>query len=229
MHARKRRLWIIGLIVVVVSLALVALAGHYDLRARMDRVVEWVRDAGPVPFFTAMTLLPIVGFPLSAFTLTAGPVFGPTMGIATVVLCSILTIAINVAVSYWLAARALRPVAEWIVQRLGFQLPEIQPHAAFLAIVILRIVPLTPFCIQSIILGLARVPFGAYMLVSVVVPSAYATAVILLGDALMRGDRWAIAGAAALFVLVGVILHVMRKRFRGSAASLRVTRDSQDV
>ena len=113
------------------------------------------------------------------------------------------------------------------MRRLGYRLPEIQPHAAWLAIVILRTVPVTPFCLQSIILGLARVPFGAYMLVSVVVPSAYATAMILLGDALMRGDRWAIAGAGALFVIVGTILHVMRKRFRGSAASLHVTQDKE--
>ena len=104
MHARKRQLWIIGIVFVVIGALLFALAAHYDLRERMDRVVELVRDAGPVPFFTAMTLLPIVGFPLSPFTLTAGPVFGPTMGVTTVVLCAILTIAINVAVSYWLAS-----------------------------------------------------------------------------------------------------------------------------
>jgi uncharacterized membrane protein YdjX (TVP38/TMEM64 family) len=191
----------------------------------MDRVVAAVRESGPIPFFTAMTLLPAVGFPLSAFTLVAGPVFGPTMGVGVVVLCGILAIAINVALSYWLASRALRPVAEWVVRRLGYRLPEIQPRAAWLAIVILRTVPVTPFCVQSIILGLARVPFGPYMLVSVVVPSVYATAMILLGDALMRGDRWAIAGAGVMFVVVGVILHIMRKRYRGAAESLRVTEE----
>ena len=227
MLARERKLWIVGLMVVAIGVGLLALAGHFDLRARMDRVVEWVRDAGPVPFFTAMTLLPAVGFPLSAFTLVAGPVFGPTLGVEVVVGLAILGITINVAMTYWLAARALRPVAEWVVRRLGYRMPVIQPHAAWLAIVILRTVPITPFCVQSILLGLARVPFGAYMIVSIVVPSAYATAMILLGDALMRGDRWAIAGAGGLFIIVGVILHIMRKRFRASAAALRVTADEK--
>ena len=225
MRVRKRKLWILGLTVVLLGGVLLALAGHFEVRARMDQVVEYVRDAGPIPFFTAMTLLPAVGFPLSAFTLVAGPVFGPTMGVGFVVLCGVLAIAMNVALSYWLAARALRPVAEWVVRKLGYRLPEIQPHAAWLAIIVLRTVPVTPFCVQSIILGLARVPFGPYMLVSVVVPSIYATAMILLGDALMRGDRWAIAGAAAVFVVVGVVLHIMRKRYRGAAASLQVTED----
>ena len=223
MRVRKRQLWILAIFLVLVGALLFVLAGHFEVRARMDRVVEAVRDAGPIPFFTAMTLLPIVGFPLSAFTLVAGPVFGPTMGVTAVVLCAIGTITVNVALTYWLASRGLRPVAEWVVRRLGYRLPEIQPHAAWLAIVILRTVPLTPFCVQGILLGLARVPFGAYMLVSIIVPSAYATAMILLGDALMRGDRWAIGGAAVLFVIVGVILHIMRKRYRGAAASLGVT------
>ena len=225
MHVRKRKLWIVGLTLVLLGGALFALAGHFEIRAWMDQVVEYVRDAGAIPFFTAMTLLPAVGFPLSAFTLVAGPVFGPTMGVGFVVLCGVLAIAINVALSYWLAARALRPVAEWVVRKLGYRLPEIQPHAAWLAIIVLRTVPVTPFCVQSIILGLARVPFGPYMLVSVVVPSIYATAMILLGDALMRGDRWAIAGAAAIFVVVGAVLHIIRKRYRAAAASLQVTED----
>ncbi|MGH7944092.1 MAG: TVP38/TMEM64 family protein [Opitutaceae bacterium] len=228
MHAHKRRLWALGVAIVAIAALLFVAAGRFEVRARMNEVVETVRDAGPVPFFTAMTLLPTVGFPLSPFTLAAGPVFGPTMGVGWVVLCGIGAITLNVALTYWLAARALRPVAEWAVRRLGYRLPAVQPHAAWLAIIILRTVPVTPFCVQSILLGLARVPFGPYMLVSIVVPSAYATALILLGDSLMRGDRWAIAGAVALFVAVGVILHVMRKRFGKAAASLRVTHDVEN-
>jgi uncharacterized membrane protein YdjX (TVP38/TMEM64 family) len=221
--AQKRQLWIISFAIIAMGVALFIIGGHFEVRARMDRVVAWVRDAGPVPFFTAMTVLPMVGFPLSGFTLVAGPVFGPTMGVGLVVLCGILAITINVAVTYWLAARALRPVAVWVVQRLGYRMPEIPRDAAWLAIIVLRTVPVTPFSLQGVLLGLARVPFGPYMLVSVIVPSTYATAMIVLGDALMRGDRWAMAGAGALFIVVGVILHFMRKRLRPRAPSLRVT------
>jgi uncharacterized membrane protein YdjX (TVP38/TMEM64 family) len=170
-----------------------------------------------------MALLPAAGFPLSAFAVAAGPVFGPTMGLGLVVLCAILAITFNVALSYWLAARAMRPVAEWVVRKFGYGIPAVQPRAAWLAIVILRTIPVTPFCLQSILLGLARVPFGAYMLVSIVVPSAYAMAMITLGDALMRGDRWAMAAAGGLFVAVGIVLHVMRKRLQSRPLPVPVT------
>ena len=211
----------------VVAVLLIFAWRHFELRAWMERVVTTVRDAGPVPFFGAMAMLPTFGFPLSPFTLAAGPVFGPLLGVGWVVVCALLAISCNVAWSYWLAARALRPLAEWAVQRLGYRMPVVEPRAAWLAIIVLRTVPVTPFCVQSILLGLARVPFGPYLLVSILIPGAYATAIILLGDALMRGDRWAMAGAGALFVVVGVILHVMRKRFRGAAASFRVKADAE--
>jgi uncharacterized membrane protein YdjX (TVP38/TMEM64 family) len=213
-RAQKIRLLRLGVIVGIILVAGIVLWRHFEVRAQMDRVVEMLRAAGPVPFFVAMALLPAVGFPLSAFTLVAGPVFGPTMGIGAVILCAILAVTFNVALMYWVAARALRPTVSRLVQWLGYRLPEeIQPRTAWPAILVLRLVP-SPFCVQSVLLGLARVPFGPYMLVSIIVPSAYATAVITMGDALMRGDRWAMVGAGALFIIVGIVLHVLRKRFQ---------------
>jgi uncharacterized membrane protein YdjX (TVP38/TMEM64 family) len=222
-RVRKRHWVMLGVSVAVIAAAAVLLADRYDLRVHMARVVQMVRDAGPVPFFTAMALLPAVGFPLSGFTLVAAPVFAPTIGLGMVVVCALVAITANVALSYWLASSAMRPVAEWVVRKLGYRLPVVDAKTAWMAILVLRIVPLTPFSLQGILLGLARVPFGPYMLVSVTIPSVYAVAVITLGDALMRGDPWAIGGAAVLFVVIGVVLHILRKRFQAdSAAALKV-------
>src|SRR5687767_698798 len=185
MRPRKSKLIIVAIVAAVLVAAMIVLASHYDLRAQMARVVDAIREKGPLPFFTAMALLPAVGFPMSAFTLVAGPVFGPTMGVAAVVGCGILAITVNVAFSYWISAQALHPIVSRFVRWLGYPLPEIQPHSAVTAIFVIRVVPVTPFFLQSILLGLARVPFGAYMLVSVLVPSAYAAAMIVLGDGLM--------------------------------------------
>ncbi len=211
--------WILGVTVAVISVVTVLLAGRYDVRGHMSRIVQTVRDAGPLPFFAAMAVLPAVGFPLSLFTLAAAPVFAPTMGLGWVVVCAVAAIAANVALSYWLASSAMRPAAEWVVRRFGYELPVVQAKSAWMVILVLRIVPLTPFSLQGVLLGLARVPFGPYMLVSIVVPSVYAISVITLGDALMRGDPWAIAGAAVLFIVIGTVLHFVRKRFQADAAA----------
>ncbi len=202
----------LGLAVVVAGVAV--LLRHTDLGAQADRCVAVFREAGPLAFFTAMALLPAAGFPLAPFTLVAGPVFGPVIGVGNVILCTLLAVTVNVAISYWIASRALRPlVCRWVTW-LGYTMPEVQPHAAWTVILLVRIVPGPPFFLQSYLLGLARVPFGVYMLVSTVVPAAYLTGTILFSEALARGDRWAMAKAALLFFVAGGILHQLRRRFR---------------
>ncbi|MDB6094442.1 MAG: associated Golgi protein [Verrucomicrobia bacterium] len=180
----------------------------------IDRSVAFFREAGPLPFFIAMTCLPIIGFPLSPFTVVAGPVFGPVMGVGMVILCSIVAVTINVAISYWVASRALRPLISRLIKRLGYELPVIEPGTAWTIILLVRIVPGPPFPLQSYVLGLARAPFGPYMLVSTVVPAAYLVAMILFGDALMRGDRSAMIGAGVFFLVAGAVLHQLRRRFK---------------
>lgn len=204
----------LGLVVVVLAVGAWLAMRHVDFAAQAARCVTFFREAGPAAFFMAMALLPVVGFPLSPFTLAAGPVFGPVMGLGNVILCTLLAVTVNVALSYWIAARALRPLVSYWVKRLGYTLPEVQPHAAWPVILLVRIVPGPPFFLQSYLLGLARVPFGIYMLVSTVVPAAYLTATIVLGDALMRGDKWAMAEAGLLFFVAGGVLHQLRRRIK---------------
>jgi uncharacterized membrane protein YdjX (TVP38/TMEM64 family) len=203
---------VLALAVLAVGLGLAA--RHADLGAQANRGVAFFREAGPLAFFLAMAFLPVLGFPLAPFTLVAGPVFGPVIGLGNVILCTLLAVTVNVAISYWIASRALRPLVSRGVRWLGYTLPEVQPAAAWTVILLVRIVPGPPFFLQSYLLGLARVPFGVYMLVSTVVPAAYLTGTILFGDALARGDRWAMAGAGALFLVAGGVLHQLRRRLK---------------
>lgn len=206
-----------GVLAAVAVVVIYLAARQVHVGETIDRGVAFFRERGPLAFFSAMALLPIVGVPLSPFTLVAGPVFGPTMGLPTVIACALLAVAVNVALSYWIAAYALRPLMSRLVQRLGYQLPDIPPRAAWTATLLLRIVPGTPFPVQNYLLGLARVPFGMYMLISTVVPAAYLIATILLGDGLARHDRGAIIWAVVLFLAAGGVLHQVRRRFSRKA------------
>src|SRR5688572_687142 len=134
MQPRHKRLWVLGLALVVAVIVGWLILGQFEMRARMDRVLETVRKAGPVVFFAAMAVLPAVGFPMSAFTLAAGPVYAPTLSLPVVILCGLAAITCNVALSYWLAARAMRPLAQRVVQRFGYGLPDIEPGAAWMTI-----------------------------------------------------------------------------------------------
>lgn len=214
MSAFKGRLVRIILCGAILAIGLGLLAWKVDVGVLVARCIGVLREAGPGAFFTAMAVLPVFGFPLSPFTFAAGPVFGPTMGAGPVVLCAILATVVNVALSYWVAARALRPLMERLMTWLGYELPQMPAGTAWEAALLVRIVPGTPFFLQSYLLGLARVPFGIYMVVSSLVPAAYIVGTILAGDALMRKDPGALAVGGVVFVLAAVGLHRLRRKLR---------------
>lgn len=214
MTSGRRSLLTAALALLAVLVLALLIGRRAELHAVVDHAVARCRDGGPLVFFAAMAVLPAVGFPLAAFTVVAGPVFAPTMGVGEVVACSIAAVSVNVALCYWLATKAVRPLVLQGVRWLGYQLPEIPPHAAWPIVLLVRIVPGPPFFLQSYLLGLAGAPFSVYLIVSVIVPSAYLAGTIVFTDALVRGDRWAMAGAMAIFVVAGAILHQLRRRLQ---------------
>ena len=199
-----------ALVAILLGLALAAL--HWaGAKSLVEAGVGRLREAGPLVFFSAMALLPAAGFPLLPFTVAAGPVFGPTLGAGTVIGCAIAAVVVNVAISYWLASRALRPLVSRLVGWLGYPLPVSTAETAWQLVTIVRIAPGLPFWVQSYLLGLMGAPFAVYMVVSTLIPAAYLTAVILCGEALWDGRVGKVALGVGLLGLVGAVIHLLRK------------------
>jgi uncharacterized membrane protein YdjX (TVP38/TMEM64 family) len=194
------KLAVVG-VVVLVAAALVARG--LDLKGLLASGLELIRGAGPLAFFLAMAILPAVGAPMSAFTLTAGPVFAPTLGLGLVIFFALAAITFNMAVSYWLARRAFRPLMEKLFVRLGYVLPRATPGDEVDLIVLLRVTPGIPFPVQNYLLGLAEVPFGKYLLVSCAVQWPINAAFIAFGDALLSGrGKVALIGLSVILALM---------------------------
>jgi len=209
---RHLRITVATALLATAVIATIALNHRDELTATVNACIQWLRAAGPVVFFTAMAILPALGFPLMPLSLAAGPVFGPTMGVGPVVVCAIGAVMVNVAVSYWLAARAMHPLVSRVVAKLGYRLPEIGSSTAWHASLIVRLAPGLPFCVQSYVLGLIRTPFIPYLTVSVLVPAGYISGTILCGDALFRGQGKTAFFALGIVVFAGAIVHLLRKR-----------------
>ena len=197
----------------VALLALVVMAGlrwRVEVSGWVGSTMTVVRGAGPVAFFIAMALLPVAGFPLFPFNFAAGPAFAEQLGLGPVVVLASVAIAINVSLTYWLARWALRPPLAWLVQRLGYRLPEIAPGNHFALAVLVRVTPGPPFFFQSCLLGLAAIPFGIYLAVSWLVATAYSAGVILFGDALMQGRMKTALVALGLLGALAIGLKLLR-------------------
>lgn len=203
---------------VLLVAGVLALLG-FDWKEAIHRSLEAVRNAGPLPFFAAMALLPAFGFPMSPFTLSVGPAFGPTLGLPAVIGATFAALTVNVLVSYVLARWLLRPLLERLILRLGYRMPEVGADNFWDVALLLRVTPGPPFFVQSYLLGLARVPLGIYLVCSLGVAWLYALGLVMFGEALLHGRARLIALAVAVIVAAGVATHLVRKHIARKRAA----------
>jgi|GEM_PF-185097 len=207
---------------VLAVLGVVALAvGAYGFKHYGSELGAWwelglaqVRGAGPFAFFALMAVLPAVGCPFSVFTLTAGPVFAPSLGMVSVLGLTWLSVALNLALSYWLASRALRPVLVRLVAWLGYTLPRARAQDYGSLVFLVRVTPGPPFFLQSYLLGLAGIPFRIYFVISWLISGLYACAFVLFGDAVVHGHGKRVMLAVGLFAVLTVGVQWLRRRYR---------------
>ena len=209
---------------------MVALAALAAALAILAAIVGWhpsafvtegcaaLRHAGPCAFFLAMALLPAIGFPIAPFNIAAGPAFAQSLGLVEVLALASLAIATNVALAYLLARFGLRPPMVRLLAYLGYPIPAIPPGRSFAIALLVRATPGPPFFLQSCMLGLAGIPFLPYMAASWSVATAYASAMIVGGDALVRGNlRTAIFCLCALAALAAGFRLLRREKPRGQS------------
>ncbi|MDB6113716.1 MAG: associated Golgi protein [Lacunisphaera sp.] len=183
-----------------------------DWKTLLDQGLDLLRGAGPVAFFVGMTLLPAVGVPVSAFLLTAGPVFGPQFGLGWVIVLCLLAVTANMILTFFLASRAFRPLVEKLLTKLGYKLPQAGANDATDLIILLRVIGL-PFPAQNYLLGLAGLPLGKYVLVSCLVSFPMNVAMIFFGDALLHGKgKLALLGFCLLLALMAAT-QLLRKHY----------------
>lgn len=198
-------------LVIVLIAAGLALRG-LDWRHWLKAGTALIQRAGPGAFFSGMAVLPCCGAPIMAFYLTASA-FKATLGLGGVLAATGAALAVNIALTYWLARHWLRPWLEKLVARLGHKIPHVPPEDHFEFTLLLRILPGPPFFLQSYLLGLAEVPFWLYFAISWVVVMAMASGVIVFSDAILQGrGREALLGGS-LIIAVALVVHMLRKHY----------------
>ena len=183
-----------------------------DVGEAIEQGMALIRRAGPVAFFLGMALLPAVGAPLTLFTIPAGEAFAPQMTLGGVIAVTLVAVALNLALTYWLAHRAFRPLLERWVTRYGYRVPRVSAGNALTVALLVRLTPGPPFFLQSYILGLAAVPFRLYMIVSWLAVLPWAVGAVVLGRGILNGNfKVAAIGLGVIVVAIVVVQAVRRK------------------
>ena len=161
----------------LVAIALLApLPTAVQMRDRATSVGPWF----PLAFLGAHIVITVLPFPRTAFTLAAGLLFGPVLGIVIAVTASTLSALIAMigvrALGWQLHSLLRHPGVEALDERLRSR--------GWPAVLSLRLIPAVPFSVLNYAAGASAVRVLPYLLATMVGLLPGTAAVVVLGDAM---------------------------------------------
>jgi uncharacterized membrane protein YdjX (TVP38/TMEM64 family) len=183
-------LTVLAVLALVAMVILVPLPTAVQLR-------DWATSLGPwfpLAFLGAHIVVTVLPFPRTAFTLAAGLLFGPTLGIllaVTASTCSAVLALLLVRAAGWQLNRMIRhPGMEALDARLRAR--------GWPAVLSLRLIPAVPFSVLNYAAGASSVRVAPYLMATLVGLLPGTAAVVILGDALT-------GNISPLLILVSVV------------------------
>lgn len=201
-----------------VLVPLVAAAAVFAVRAdgfgveALRQLFEGFGAAGPFVFAGAYAVAATLLLPAAPFTIGAGLLFGPVLGTATALVGATVG-----ATGAFLLGRVLgRGAVEQFAGQRVATLDRYLSRRGFVAVLIVRLVPLFPFNLISVVAGVTGIAVREYVLATAVgiIPGTVAYAA--LGGTIENPTSPAFLGALALFVLVTLAAGAASRRLRRS-------------
>ncbi|MDO3637492.1 TVP38/TMEM64 family protein [Mycolicibacterium arseniciresistens] len=198
---------VLGSVILVAAALVVPLPTAVQLRDWATSVGPWF----PLAFLTAHIVLTILPFPRTAFTLAAGLLFGPALGVTLAVVASTVSAVI----------------ALLLVRAAGLQLNRLFPHPRVDAldtrlrlrgwpvVMSMRMIPAVPFSVLNYAAGASTVRVWPYTWATLAGLLPGTAAVVILGDALTgRVDPLlvAVSVVTAAIGMVGLLYEVRQHR-----------------
>jgi uncharacterized membrane protein YdjX (TVP38/TMEM64 family) len=147
---------------------------------------DWATTVGPwfpLAFLGAHIVITVLPFPRTAFTLSAGLLFGPALGVIIAVTASTISALIALllvrAFGWQLNRLVIHPGVEALDGRLNAR--------GWPAVLSLRMIPAVPFSVLNYAAGASAVRMVPYLLATLAGLLPGTTAVVVLGDA-MTGE-----------------------------------------
>lgn len=213
--ARRLLLTSVAVAVLVALALLIRLPSAVELRDWSVSMGPWF----PLAFLAAHIVVTVLPFPRTAFTLAAGLLFGPLLGVVLAVTASTgsaLAALLLVRAGGWQLNRLVRHHA---VERLDSRLRE----RGWVAVMSLRLIPLVPFAPLNYAVSASGVRLLPYTVATVAGLLPGTSAVVIFGDAL-TGDVSPLLFTVSLCTgVVGITLLAyeirLHRRHAGSPAT----------
>lgn len=219
----RRFIAILTAIVILIAVAvLVPLPTALQLR-------DWATSAGvwfPLAFLAAHIVVTVFPFPRTAFTLAAGLLFGPYLGIPLAVLASTVSAVVALLLVRAAGWQLNRLVSHPRVDSLDARLRE----RGWLAVVSMRMIPAMPFSVVNYAAGASTVRVLPYTLATVVGLLPGTAAVVVLGDALtgnVSPALFVVSLCTAALGIAGLVYEIRTHRRQHRERLADHTRDAE--
>jgi uncharacterized membrane protein YdjX (TVP38/TMEM64 family) len=158
-----------------------------------------------------MAILPALGLPLTPFYIVAGATFGVPIGL----LGSMIALAVNLTLSYFIARSIPQAWLEGVLSRFGTKLPAFDERSGAIRFsVLVKLTPGVPMLLKNYLLGLSGVPFNVYLATSLVTALLYAVPLMFLGNSLFDHDWSRSTVAIVVGLAAGAGVWLWRRRSR---------------
>ncbi|CPR08455.1 TVP38/TMEM64 family inner membrane protein YdjZ [Mycobacterium bohemicum DSM 44277] len=211
---------VVGITVLVALASWLPLPSPVQMRAWAESVGPWF----PLAFFLAHIVVTVVPVPRTAFTLAAGLLFGPVLGIAIAVVASTVSALIAMLLVRAAGWRLNRLVRHRSVDTVDERLRE----RGWLAILSLRLIAAVPFSALNYAAGASAVRVLPYALATLAGLLPGTAAVVILGDALAGHPSsllYLVSACTAALGLAGLIVEI--RHFRRHHRRRHVATDEQ--
>ena len=190
--------------VVIVAAAVLPVPTPLHMRA-------WSQSVGiaaPLLFLLGHSLVTVGPFPRTVFTLAAGLLFGPVLGVALSLVATVLSAVLAFGLVRRLARGLVLPHLDHKVLR---AVDARLRRRGWLAVASLRLIPAVPFSVLNYCSALSSIRFRHYLAGTVgVVPGT--VAVVVLGDALTGATSPALLAVSLAGGAIGMIGLILEAR-----------------
>ena len=206
MGERRARLAVavLALLGAVAAVAVLPVPSPLQMRA-------WAQSVGmaaPLLFLFGHALMTVAPVPRTVFTLAAGLLFGPVLGVTLSLAATALSGVLAFGLVRWLAGNfVLRHLDHKVLRTVDARLR----RRGWLAVASLRLIPAVPFSILNYCSALSSISFRHYLAGTVgIVPGS--VAVVMLGDALTGTTSPALLAVSLAGAAIGVIGLIVESR-----------------
>lgn len=161
--------------------------------------------------FVSIAILPGFILPCAPLLLLAG-IWGTEFGVAQACLYSVLALTINLIWTYWFAYGPGRKIVNRLLKIFKYEIPELPSQNLNQWAIILRLTPGIPFIFTNYGLGLLKMPFVKYILISTPIISITDCGFVLASAGIFGGSWKYIWGGISILIIMILVGRILSKR-----------------